>query len=129
MSQEGGRLPYYDKPQKTVFGKGYSIKFYTRHVIDDEIEDIFFYEDQNINFYFFAERKKWAADRSSSPNTFIDTEVYRIEQLWCEKPSRTFRKNVPESFKATTRANIAEGMMVMEGEDYKPPTRVIFERT
>lgn len=128
-NQDGGKAPRYDKHQKTIFGNGYSIKFYTRVVSDDEIKDIFYYEDKNTSFYFWAEREKWSLDRNSARNFFVDSEVYRILILWCEKPNCIVRKDFSEHLKAIARTNIAEGMMVMEGENDKPPRSVIFERT
>ncbi len=120
-------VPRYDRSEKAVFGDGYCIK-YTGQMVLDQIHTIFFYQDRNISFNFKAERKKWLiTPGSKKPSDVIDTEIYTIVGLWYEETNWVRKKNIPKDHKEIAKANILQGMKLMEEECNTPPKAVIIK--
>jgi hypothetical protein len=115
----------YDKAKMQVSGKGFFIALAGQRT-RDELHKIFFYQDDHINFYFFAERERWV--RVPGPNSVgevEDTEIYAISGMWRADLGLVARKDIAEDAKVIARENVLAGLMLMEEYCYKPPKKVL----
>ncbi len=128
MKSKNMQRPQYDKNSMQVRGREYYITL-AGTSIRDEILGIFFYQDDNTNFYFLAERQKWTkTPTSKNIGEVNDTETYAIRRLWCGDVKCVRKKeSISEISKNTARKNILEGMMLMEERCGSPPKGVFIQ--
>jgi hypothetical protein len=115
--------PSYNKATYEVTGEGYRIR-QVGEKSGENLWGIFLYQDQNIKFYFLAERCVWV----QLGRRTHDTENYVVNRLWCRDEScvDTYR-DISDDLKRVAKKNILQGMMLMEGLlEKRPPKDVNF---
>ena len=118
----------YDKESKQVTGRRFRIRCVGEKSYQD-ILAIFLYQDDDVDFYFLAERMRWIeAPSEPTKRKLIDTREYNVIRLWCVDDSCVnIKENISYSIKEAAKKNILSGLMLME-ECGSPPNSVRFGR-
>jgi hypothetical protein len=119
----------YDKDKKQVNGPDFQISYVGERPLE-EIYAIFYYKDNEVDFYFAAERLKWVeASERPTGRDIIDTKKYVIERMWCVDMGCVHTKdNLPDAVKKRAKCNILSGLKLMQERSNSPPDEVRFAR-
>jgi len=113
-------VPQYRPETTEVQGKGYTIRKRGGEKVPP-FADIFFYIDDNINFYFRAARQ----EKGEEVGELIDNDEYVIDSLWKSDETLQYPKgNLNEQHQITALKNIVDGLHYMWVGSKPPPTWV-----
>jgi hypothetical protein len=95
----------YDSEDYTYHGDGFLIQ---ERGSDQDLNTIFYYKDQNVDFYFAASRFEIINQDTYKSR---DTMEYNIKRMWGENVGVVHNKNIADEHKKIARKNILENLI------------------
>lgn len=117
MSDSDYVEPIYKPEISEVSGNGYTISKRGAE-LSPPFADIFYYSDDDINFFFRASR----FEIGDNDGEFIDNDEYVIDSLWKSNETLQYDKtNLDESAQIRALDNIVDGLHYMWSGSKPPP--------
>lgn len=120
MSESDYLEPEYRAETSEVRGNGYIIRKRGAE-LKPPFADIFYYADDELNFFFRASR----FTMGKTDGEFVDNDEYVIDSLWKNDETLQYGKpNMEESAQIQALDNIVDGLHYMWSGSKPPPTWV-----